>query len=124
MIPAHSWENPGFATATAALQTLNWAVRNQDTNAFASAMSWDPQAKARAEALFAAPPQSVRERYGSVDAVIFDWALNRGTPTASYRVLSQTEQGQDDLTLAEQHQYVDGRVRENAVQFHRDENGG
>ena len=124
MLPANAWENAGFGTATAALQTLNWAVRNQDTNAFASTMSWDLQAKARAEALFAALPQSVQERYGSVDAVIFDWMLNRGTPTASYRVLSQTEQGQDDLTLAEQHQYVDGRVRQNAVQLHRDETGG
>jgi hypothetical protein len=58
-----------------------------------------------------------------VDGVIFDWMLNHATPMASYRVLSQTAQGPDDMTLLEQHQYTDERVRENSVQFHRDENG-
>lgn len=124
MIPANSWDNAGFTTPASALQTLNWAVRNHNTNAFASALSWDGQAKARAEALFATLPQSVQQKYGSVDGVIFDWMLNNSPAMASYRVLAQTEQGPDDITLVEQYQYVDGRVRENSVAFHRDESGG
>lgn len=123
MIPANSWANAGATNPVAALQTLNWSVRNHNTNAFAGVLSWDPQAKARAEALFAALPQSVQQNYGSVDGVIFDMALNSGTPIAAYRVLSQTDQGPDDVSMVEQHIYVDGRVRENTVQFQRDENG-
>jgi hypothetical protein len=123
MLPASSWTNSGFANPASALQTLNWAVRNQDTNAFASAMMWDAQTRAQADSLFSALPQSVQERFGSLDGLIFDWMLGRATPTASFRVLSQTEQGPDDMTVVEQHQYVDGRVRENSVPFHRDENG-
>jgi RNA polymerase sigma factor (sigma-70 family) len=123
MIPAASWVNAGFATPASALQTLNWAAAKRDTNAFFNAVSWDPQARANAEALFAALPDSVRQQYGSVDGVIIDWMLSHATPIAAFRVLSQTDQGPDDVTLVEQHQYTDDRVRENPVQFHRDENG-
>src|SRR5262249_40132330 len=107
----------------AALQTINWAVAHLDTNTFLSGFSWDPQVKGRAEELFAALPDSVRERYGSVDGVIMDWMLSHATPVSSYRVLSQSELSSDEVTLVEQHQYVDERVRENTVQFSRDETG-
>jgi RNA polymerase sigma factor (sigma-70 family) len=123
MLPAKSWSNAGVATPAAALQTLNWAAANHDTNAFLSAMAWDPQVRARAEELFAALPESVRQQFGNVDGVIMDWMLSHATPMAAYRVLSQTEMGPDDVNLVEQHQYTDDRVRENTVQFHRDENG-
>ena len=65
MIPAASWKNAGFATPASALQTLNWAAANRDTNAFLNGVSWDPQARAQADALFAALPDSVRQQYGS-----------------------------------------------------------
>jgi hypothetical protein len=55
--------------------------------------------------------------------VMFDWMLNRATPLASYRVSAQSAPGADQMSLVEQHQYVDGRVRENAVQFYRNDSG-
>ena len=123
LVPAHLWANVGSATPAAALQTPNWAIANRDTNAFANSLVWDAQTKARAEALFAAAPESVRQRYGTVDGVMFDWWLNNSTPVAAGRVLSQMEEGPNEVTLLEQHVYDDGRVRENTVQFQRDENG-
>ena len=123
MLPASSWTNLGFATPVSTIQTLNWALVNQDINAFASAMMWDAQVMARAGALFAALPQSVQERYGSLDGLILDWVVGHSPATDSYRVLSQTEQGPDDVTLVEQRQLVDGQVRENSVHYHRDETG-
>jgi RNA polymerase sigma factor (sigma-70 family) len=123
MVPAHQWSNVGFATPAAALQTLNWSIANHDTNAFSNSLMWDPRAKARADALFAAAPDSVRQQYGSVDGFIFDWWLNNSTPVAAARVLSQIDEGGDDAALVEQHVYTDGRVRENTVQFERDANG-
>jgi hypothetical protein len=124
LVPAHQWANVGFTTPAAAFQTLNWAVANHDTNAFAGALVWDAQARARADALFAAAPESVRQRYGTVDGIIFDWWLNNATPIAANRVLSQMDEGPNETTLLEQHVYTDGRVRENTVQFQRDDNGG
>ncbi len=56
--------------------------------------------------------------------VFFDWWLNNSTPVAGNRVLSQMEEGSSEVTLLEQHVYTDGRVRENTVQFQRDDNGG
>jgi len=123
MVPAHQWANVGFASPSAAFETFNWAVANRDTNAFSNALVWDAQAKVRADTLFAAAPESVRQRYGTVDGVIFDWFLNNSTPVAAGRVLSQVEEGPDEVTLVEQHLYNDGRVRENTVQFQRDDTG-
>jgi RNA polymerase sigma factor (sigma-70 family) len=123
MVPAYEWTNVGFATAANALQTLNWAIANRDTNIFAGALMWDSQAKARAEALFAAAPDEVRLRYGTVDAVIFDWWLNHSTPISAGRVLSQVEEDANAVALVEQHIYSDGRVRENTVQFQQDQSG-
>jgi RNA polymerase sigma factor (sigma-70 family) len=123
MVPAHKWVNAGFATPADALQTLNWAVANRDTNAFGNSLIWDASARARAEALFAAAPEGVRQRFGSVDAVIYDWWLNNATPVAAARVLSEIPEGSNEVTLLEQHIYTDGRVRENTVQFQRDDTG-
>jgi RNA polymerase sigma factor (sigma-70 family) len=123
MVPANRWANVGFASPAAALETLNWSVANHDTNAFSNALMWDAQAKARAEALFANAPETVRQRFGTVDEVIFDWWLNNSTPIAAARVLSQIDEGSNEASLVEQHIYNDGRVRENSVQFERDNNG-
>jgi hypothetical protein len=123
MVPAHQWTNVGFASPAAALETLNWSIANHDTNAFSNSLMWDARAKERADALFAAAPESVRQRYGTVDGFIFDWWLNNSTPVAAARVLSQIDEGADDAALVEQHVYNDGRVRENTVQFERDTNG-
>jgi RNA polymerase sigma factor (sigma-70 family) len=123
MLPVSEWTNAGFTTPSLALQTLNWAATHHDTNAFVNAVAWDPQTRARAEELFAALPESARQQYGSLEGVIFDWMISHATPMASYRVLSQSEQGPNDVTLVEQHQYSDDRVRENTIQFHREENG-
>jgi len=123
MVPSRQWNNVGFATPASAYETLNWAVANRDTNAFSNALMWDAKAKERADALFAATPDSVRQRFGTVDGVIFDWYLNNSTPIAANRVLSQVNEGPNDSALVEQHIYTDGRVRENTVQFARDENG-
>jgi RNA polymerase sigma factor (sigma-70 family) len=123
MVPSHLWTNAGFASPAAALQTLNWAVANRDTNAFGNSLIWDARAKALADAYFAAAPQSLRDKFGSVDGVIYDWWLNNSTPIAAARVLSQVDEGPNEATLLEQHIYADGRVRENTVQFERDENG-
>jgi hypothetical protein len=123
MVPAEKWTNVGFATPADALQTLNWAVAHHDTNAFSNTLIWDAPARARADALFAAAPETVRQRFGSVDAVIYDWWLNNATPISAARVLSQVDEGANEAAVVEQHIYNDGRVRENTVQFQRDDSG-
>lgn len=65
----------------------------------------------------------MRERFGSVESFFSDAFLNQATPTAAYRIVSQTETGDGRVTVIEQHEYVDGRVRQNEVQFQRDGQG-
>jgi len=123
MIPAASWGNAGLATPEAAFQTVSWAIANRDTNALARGLMWDSMARAKAEALFNALPESVRRQYGSVDAVIHEWWMNQGTGVAAFRVLSQFDQGPDNASLIEQQQFQDGHVQENSVLFRQDPSG-
>jgi RNA polymerase sigma factor (sigma-70 family) len=124
MIPASSWVNAGNATPASSVQTAEWATVNRDTNALLKSVGLEPEARALAEEIYAGLPQSIRDKYGSVDAILVEWRLKLDNSTVAYRVLSQTEEGANDATLVIQRQYADGRVRENSTQFYRDEAGG
>jgi hypothetical protein len=68
-------------------------------------------------------PEAIRQRYGSVDALLVDWAMNMTDPPEGYRILSQSEDGPDDASLTVQFQYPNSRVRESEASFYRDEDG-
>ena len=119
--PAADWANVGNTSPAAAMQTLNWAMSKHDENAFSSLVAWDADAKAQAEALFAAAPESVRQKFGSIDGVLYAM-LSDIPPIAGFAVVSQNIQGDED-TLIEQHQYQDGRVRQNQVTLHQFDDG-
>jgi RNA polymerase sigma factor (sigma-70 family) len=119
--PATDWANVGNASPSAAMQTLNWAMAKHDENAFSSLIAWDADAKAKVEALFAAAPETVRQKFGSIDGVLYAM-LSGLPPIAGFAVVSQNIQGNED-TLIEQHQYQDGRVRQNQVTLHQFDDG-
>jgi hypothetical protein len=119
--PTADWANVGNASPAAAMQTLNWAMSRHDENIFSSLVAWDADAQAKAEALFAAAPESVRQQFGSVDGVLYAM-LSAIPPIAGFAVVSQNLQGDED-TLIEQHQYQDGRVRQNQVTLHHFDDG-
>ena len=119
--PIADWANVGNAVPAAAMQTLNWAMAKHDENAFSSLIAWDADAKAKVEALFAAAPETVRQKFGSIDGVLYAM-LSGLPPIAGFAVVSQSIQGNED-TLIEQHQYQDGRVRQNQVTLHQFDDG-
>ncbi len=119
--PAADWANIGNASPAAAMQTLNWAMAKHDANVIPSLIAWDADAKAKVEALFAAAPESVRQQFGSIDGVLYAM-LSGLPPIAGFAVVSQNIQGNED-TLIEQHQYQDGRVRQNQVTLHQFDDG-
>ena len=69
MIPVNSWVNGGFATPIAAVQTAAWATANRDANVPLKSVALEPEARALADEIFARMPESLREKYGSVDAI-------------------------------------------------------
>jgi len=123
MIPFKDFRNAGYATAEASFHTLNWAAANRDTNALLNATGLEPQARQRADELFAQMPEAIRQSYGSVDALLVDWAMNMAEAPEAYRILSQREDGPDAASLTVQFQYPNSRVRENEASFYRDQDG-
>jgi hypothetical protein len=124
MIQSNEFTNAGYATPLASFHTINWAKANRDTNAMLSAIGLEPEARTRADELFAQMPETTRQKYGSVDALLVDWAMNLADDPEGYRVLSQRQEGSDSVTLTVQFQYPSSRVRENEASFYRDQDGG
>jgi RNA polymerase sigma factor (sigma-70 family) len=124
LLPAASWTNVGVATPEASFQTFSWAVAKKDLPAFTQAVAWDDDAKKQAEAMFAAAPESVRQKFGSIDGVLcaFVNRFSPESPVAGFGVVSTDIQG-DEVTLIEQHQYEDGTVRQNPITMHHFDDG-
>ncbi|HTL59119.1 MAG TPA: sigma-70 family RNA polymerase sigma factor [Candidatus Limnocylindrales bacterium] len=123
MVRSNQFRNAGYATAIDSFHTLNWAAANKQTNAMLNAVGLEPDARTRANELFAQMPQEIRQRYGTVDALLVDWAMNLSEAPEGYRVLAQREDSPDAATLTVQFQYPNSRVRENEVSFYRDQDG-
>jgi RNA polymerase sigma factor (sigma-70 family) len=123
MIPVKDFKNVGNRTALDSFHTMNGAAANRDTNAVFNAVGLEPQARARAEELFAQMPEAIRQRYGTVDALLVDWRMNMSDPVEAYLVLSQREEGPDAAILTVQFQYPNSRVRESELSYYRDEQG-
>ncbi|MFO1497919.1 MAG: sigma-70 family RNA polymerase sigma factor [Verrucomicrobiota bacterium] len=124
MITRNEFRNAGYATSFDAFHTINWAAATHDTNAMFNAIGLEPEARTRADELFSQLPEGIRQKYGSVDALLVDWRMNLAEAPEAYRVLSHREEGPDAATLTVQFQYPNSRVRENEVSFYRDANGG
>ncbi len=122
-VAAETWANVGFATPAAAFQTVNWAMTHHYTNVLASALVWpDVQTKMKAEAAFAATPESVRARYGSLDELIYSSYMGgfMGMSTATgFRILNQVDQGNRSI-LSAQRDLADGRSTMDKATFQSD----
>src|SRR6266545_4748546 len=123
MIQRNEFRNAGYATSLASFDTMNWAAANRDTNAMFNAIGLESKARKRADELFAQMPEPIRQKYGSVDALLVDWRMNLAEAPEAYRVLSQREDGPDAAILTVQFQYPNSRVRENDLSFYRDQSG-
>ena len=123
LIPAAEWNDVGTANPSNAVQTLFWATVNKNTNAFLKTLIWDPATKTKLESLFATAPEAIRQRFGSVDGMIWEIAMGgHDTRMAAFGVVSVNVQG-DDATLVEEHQFEDGKVRQNPITLHREVDG-
>src|SRR5262249_48375878 len=107
------WRNIGFQVPSAAVQTLEWAKINGDTNVIANSLAWaDENSRAGVAAIFAAAPESVRARYGSADQYVLG-LFNHSGPTdarhtlLSYRIIEEQVTGDEAIVQLEYH-YADG----------------
>jgi len=100
-------------------------LAKQDIDTFAQTVAWDPDVKARAQAMFDAAPESTRQKFGSVDGVLYAMMNTPGQVPANvtgFGVVSQNVTG-DDGTLIVQEQHGDGQVKQDPIQFSHFDNG-
>ena len=123
LVPAESWANVGFASPVDSFQTLHWARVRRDTNVIANSLAWsDERTRDQIESLFAAAPESVRQRYGTADAYILS-LFDHPTPDDSrrvtgFRVLGENI-GDTEATIFIEEQIADGRTHVREMNFVR-----
>ena len=109
LVQRDEWRNLGFQTPSATVQTMEWAKINGDTNVIANGLAWaDEKSRAEMEALFAAAPESVRAKYGSVDQYIISLFDHSGPMDGrhtllSYRILDEKVSGDEAILQLEYH---------------------
>ncbi|MSU20679.1 MAG: hypothetical protein EXS30_04710 [Pedosphaera sp.] len=120
--PAEAWANVGFATPAAAFQTLSWAMSHRDTNVLASGLIWaDDQNRAKAEAAFAAAPDSFRGLHGSLEGFIYSFMMEAPNP-AGVRIVSQVDRRDMSMIVVEK-DFANGAVKPDKVQLQREGEG-
>ncbi len=118
LLPAAGWTNAGTASPEASWQTLRWALAKQDINTFAQTVAWAPDVEAQAQALFDAAPEATRQKFGSIDGVLYAMMSTPGPAqdanVTGFGVVSQNITGADG-TLIVQEQHNDGQVKQNPI---------
>ncbi len=123
MVPMADMTNQGRATPRAAGQTVAWAVHHQEIDLAASLITFDPESRAKMEALVAALPPDLRAQYGTPERLMAFVMAGTPRPIAALQVLDETEPGPDEDVQHLQLQYEDGRTRIDTVHFHRTADG-
>jgi RNA polymerase sigma factor (sigma-70 family) len=67
MKPASAWQNAGWGTPEAALETVMWAGATGNSEELVNNAPWLGAAKAEAEAAFAKLPDPIRAKFGTAD---------------------------------------------------------
>ncbi len=102
MKPISAWKNAGRATPDAAIGTVLWAASSQDVDTLASMMALTPEARQKAEALFAGLPQATQDEFGSPNKLLA--TLNLGDIPSEpvltgVQVLGPKRQNADDQDM-------------------------
>jgi RNA polymerase sigma factor (sigma-70 family) len=120
--PAADWNNVGIATPATAFETWNWAKSRGDVDTLAKTLVLDPDAKTKADTLYASLPESIRAKYGSAERMMATMQMNT-KPIVAAQVISQDQVDVDNVIVHTQWQYPDGELGQNAWSLHLEQDG-
>lgn len=119
MKDADSWRMAGYASPEAALETQLWAKHTGDERTYLNSFAFEPETKAKLDALFAALPESVRGNAQSGEEFMLRQLFDRATPSTAVGIAATRQIAANDLTLQVQELGPDGRVGENTLRFYQ-----
>jgi RNA polymerase sigma factor (sigma-70 family) len=125
LMPVDTWRKAGFATPGDAVETIYWAKEHIDLETLGNALLLDPKGRAKAEALLARLPDSVRAQYPELSTperlVGLLWAL--GPMVEAIGVERATTRRPDNVTLTIKQEWENGEVRGPPLTFQRTSDG-
>jgi hypothetical protein len=87
-VPARLWKQAGQATPAAAFETALWAGAGGNVESLAGLLVFDPKAKSKADAIFAALPQAMQQELATPERLIA-LLVAKDVPLGSAEILTQ-----------------------------------
>jgi hypothetical protein len=87
-VPARFWNQAGQATPAAAFETALWAGAGGNVESLAGLLVFDPKAKFKADAIFAALPQAMQQELATPERLIA-LLVAKDVPLGSAEILTQ-----------------------------------
>lgn len=119
-LPVNLWKNAGSATPAASLETVLWAAAGGDIDALVRHLAFDPDVKARAEALFRSLPAETQAQYGSPERLVASLAA-KSVPLGSAKIVDLKTTKDGDVLLAAQLSQPPGKTTRHALFYMRQE---
>jgi hypothetical protein len=127
MKPISAWKNAGRATPDAAIGTLLWAMSTQDVDTLASMMALTPEARHKAEALFARLPQATQNEFGSPNkllATLFLGDISSEPALTGVQMVGPKGQNPEDMEMSVRIAFSDGTTKTIAYPLQLQGDGG
>lgn len=124
-IPASAWAYLGRATPKDAIQSVLWAASHGDVDRLAELLTFGPEERAQAEAMFSQLPSEAQANYGNAQKVVATLVAGNFPRDASSMTIVQTNEGDMDAAVSMDvaHAAGDAAMRNNIFRFRRDNDG-
>jgi hypothetical protein len=122
VIPASEWKFSGQTSPASVMESVLWSSRTGDVDHLAALISFEPNARQKAEALFAGLPAAARNQYGSPEAVIATLiAAQMPTDDSAIAEIARTDPSPDSAILTVRVEDGSGAQRDLDLKFQQEE---
>ena len=124
-IPATDWAYVGRATPEAAIQSVVWAASHGDVDRLASLLTFGPDERAQAEAMFSQLPPEAQANYGSAQKVVATLLAGNFPKDAVAVTIVESHQWDMDAAVSMDVGHTAGAtaMRNNTFRFRRGDDG-
>jgi hypothetical protein len=117
-LPAKDWMYAGNQTPGDAIESVLWAASHGDVDRLASLLSFSPEVRAQADALYLGLPAASQQEYGSPEKVVATMLAGNFPKDASAMTVLSDKQWDEDAAISMSVDHSEGKSRTNVFRFH------
>lgn len=122
-VAAANWVYAGSESPDAAIESVLWAASHGDVDHLSGLLAFEPDVRARVDALFSQLPAASQQDYGSPERVVATLLAGSFPKDASAMTIQGGSAQGQDASVAVSVDHSDGPTKNNVVKFHRTADG-